>query len=93
MTTSQNMEKEIEVLLQEVSYDTDDEDFNPNREPVIAFSDALGVAKAAHSLGEKAMLERVQEAIKPCLDYCREQNGREDCKNCGLSDGLLKELE
>jgi len=27
--------------------------------------------------------------LKNCLDYCREQNGRSDCKNCGLSEEVF----
>lgn len=25
-----------------------------------------------------------------CLKYCKEQNGRPDCKNCGLDDGIIQ---
>lgn len=36
--------------------------------------------------------ERIVEKLKPCLDYCKQQNGLPYCKNCGLSDELIKEL-
>lgn len=36
--------------------------------------------------------ERIVEKLKPCLDYCKQQNGLPYCKNCGLSDDLIKEL-
>ena len=28
-----------------------------------------------------------------CLEYCKEQNGRDDCKNCGLDMEMIKRAE
>lgn len=36
--------------------------------------------------------ERIEEELRPCLDHCREQNGRSDCKNCGLSEDTITRL-
>ena len=44
-------------------------------------------------IGANMERERIMEIIKPCLDYCKEQNGRSDCKNCGLSMELFNPPE
>lgn len=44
------------------------------------------------SAQREAIRKRVKEGLQPCLDYCKEVNGREDCKNCGLSDELIDSL-
>ena len=28
--------------------------------------------------------------LQPCQDYCRKQNGRNDCKNCGLDLDIIR---
>ena len=33
-----------------------------------------------------------KELLK-CLEYCKEQNGRDDCKNCGLDMEMIKRAE
>lgn len=41
----------------------------------------------------EAHTERIIETIdKHYLEYCRQQNGRDSCKNCGLDKEELKEL-
>lgn len=39
-----------------------------------------------------AKLELIDKIDKHYLEYCRQQNGRPDCKNCGLSRESLMEL-
>lgn len=42
----------------------------------------------------KQTLEMVRKLLDfECLSYCREQNGIDHCKNCGLSEELLDNLE
>ena len=34
----------------------------------------------------------LDQALKPlrnCVEYCRQQNGRDECKNCGLDDEMI----
>lgn len=33
-----------------------------------------------------------EKALRDCVEYCRQQNGRPDCKNCGLDDEMITEL-
>ena len=46
---------------------------------------------------EKEQIEKVdwKKELYGCLEYCKYQNGRDDCKNCGLEkvmiDGALQE--
>lgn len=104
--TTQNMEKEnwIEPLIVEVmdEYISEVEETAPLSyeekvprrrqcfEKLVSF--ILSIEKEAERRGEKAMLEKVKKAIQPCLDYCREQNGRNSCKNCGLSEDTITRL-
>jgi len=30
-----------------------------------------------------------EEKLRVCVEYCRRQNGRDGCKNCGLDDDLI----
>lgn len=47
----------------------------------------------AYKTGYEAALRDVEEKVfKPCLDYCVTQNGRDDCKNCGLDYSMLASL-
>lgn len=56
--------------------------------------------KKLKSLISKSLLLQREEWVKEikkklqihCLDYCMQQNGRADCKNCGLSQELLDEI-
>lgn len=43
-------------------------------------------------LGAEAERERILKLLQPCQDYCREVNGREDCKNCSLDLSELREI-
>lgn len=36
----------------------------------------------------KSDVEKAKKMIDEMLLYCREQNGRNSCKNCGLSEDL-----
>jgi len=39
------------------------------------------------------MVKKAKEILqRECLDYCREQNGLEHCKNCGLDENTLSAL-
>ena len=31
--------------------------------------------------------------LQKCLEYCQKQNGRNDCKNCGLNSGMIHRAE
>ncbi len=31
--------------------------------------------------------------LQKCLQYCQEQNGLPDCKNCGLSEEMIDEYK
>ena len=32
----------------------------------------------------------MKDELQQCLNYCLEQNGRPDCKNCGLDSEMIK---
>lgn len=49
--------------------------------------------KEAYKAGALAALEDAGKAIRPCLNYCVAQNGREDCKNCGLTEDIFDDLK
>ena len=49
--------------------------------------------EANRQIGRNEERERIMEILKPCFDYCREQNGIAECKNCSLSMELFKPHE
>ena len=38
-------------------------------------------------------MKKLLKHLRACLKYCEEQNGMEDCKNCGLSKRIVDEFE
>ena len=32
-----------------------------------------------------------EKALRDCVEYCRQQNGMDECKNCGLDDAMITE--
>ena len=41
----------------------------------------------------KEKLKKIRNIIKARLDYCKEWNGLPHCKNCGLNENDLKEID
>lgn len=33
-----------------------------------------------------------EQKLRLCVEYCRQQNGRDECKNCGLNDEMIDNL-
>ena len=42
--------------------------------------------------GERQKTKTARLLIENCLNYCKEANGRPDCKNCGLDSEVLTQL-
>lgn len=38
-------------------------------------------------------MNKVISQLKGCLQYCREQNGLDYCKNCGLDELMVAQVE
>jgi hypothetical protein len=36
--------------------------------------------------------DKQEDKLQQCLKYCQEQNGLPYCKNCGLDQGMIKDL-
>ena len=34
-------------------------------------------------------MKEIAKELYACLDYCEQQNGRPDCKNCGLTKEMI----
>lgn len=37
-------------------------------------------------------IDEAEKCIKPLLQYCKDVNGRDDCKNCGLDEDIFADL-
>lgn len=49
----------------------------------------MAAEQEAIEFGAQAEREAILKLLNPCEEYCKEMNGRPDCKNCGLN---LEEL-
>lgn len=36
-------------------------------------------------------MNKAQKKLKDCIEYCKEQNGLDYCKNCGLSIPMIND--
>lgn len=68
MTNKQQITEVVEAL-EKVSYDVDDEDFNPNHEPVIAFSDAQLVLTKLLEERDERLRKAMQENVHKMWNY------------------------
>lgn len=42
-----------------------------------------------HALGQDT--NKGERELRECVEYCRQQNGMNECKNCGLDDAMITE--
>jgi hypothetical protein len=70
-------------------FQSDDDDIVIDTKKVADFFiDKIGKDYQAGITAEK---KRITDLLqRHCLDYCEKQNGRSDCKNCGLSIDIIE---
>jgi hypothetical protein len=79
MTPYEKLQEAIELHgLRQRDYMRRGDDYSGRSYP-LAWDEELNFAIAEYTTAE------INNYVKPYLDGCREDNGRDSCKNCGLS--------
>ncbi|MEK6884231.1 MAG: hypothetical protein AABY22_31665, partial [Nanoarchaeota archaeon] len=85
-------DKEIEVIksfITQLLVELEDKYNKDAIEEIQQILEAYHDKEANRQIGRNEERERIMEILKPCFDYCREQNGIPECKNCSLSMELF----